>query len=67
MTIRKLTIESAWSGPVCFTSQKINPKSILCTFQWRNRTKHNFKLNLLAIITFHRNGGFQADKVHFKA
>ncbi len=45
-----------------------NQKSLLlCTFQWRNRTKHNFKHNLLAIITFDRNGWFQSDKVHFKA
>ncbi len=34
---------------------KINPKSLMCTFQWRNRAKHNLKLNLLAIITFDKS------------
>ena len=43
------------------------PKSVLCTFQWRNRTEHNFQSNLLAIITLDRSDGFQSDKVHFKA
>ncbi len=28
---------------------------------------NNFKLNLLAIITFDRNSGFESDEVHFKA
>ncbi len=59
MSIRKFTMKSTWSGPVCFTPYKINPKSFLCTFQWRNRTKHNFKLNLLATITFDRRNRFQ--------
>ncbi len=52
---------------MCFTTYKINQKSLLCTFQWRNWTKHNFKLNLLVIITFDRSDGFQSDKVHVKA
>ena len=46
-SFKKLTIwKSAWSSPMCFTTQKTNSKSLICTFQWRNQTKHNFKLNL---------------------
>ena len=51
MIIRKFTME------ICLVRSCVFypiTKSLLCIFQWRNRTKHNFKLNLLAIITFDR-------------
>ncbi len=38
----------------------------MCTFQWRNRTKHNFKLNHLAIETFDSSDGFQSDNFILK-
>ncbi len=60
--------KSDWSGPsMYFTTENINQKSLMCTYQWRNRTKHNLKLNVLTIITFDRSGRCQSDKIHFKS
>ena len=67
MTKIQLSTHFVWSGPMCFTTGKIDPKSLMRTFQWRNRTKHNFVHNFIFIITFDRSDGFQSNKVDMKA
>ncbi len=70
MIIGKLTINRNLLGPVLCDLPYRKSIQNICFVHFngdRNQTKHNFKLNLLAITTFDWNTGFQSDKVHYKA
>ena len=50
-------------GPIlCVLPHRKSIQNHSCVhFNGENRTKHNFELNLLNIITFDRSDGFQSD------